>query len=242
MKRYPFFCLLIAIIICSCHFKHTEDADEAMDASRSASKLIGAYNEPALDSEVALYVFNLKKDSIHADFKKNESVWVTISVPLVKTDTGYVAVIHDSNYNKLPLGVLNVTFDINDSNKVTASWEPSTEDTDKVWAAQTYILQRRLFTYAIDKGDYPQASLRLLVDSDVNKNSKESLQFMRNEIYARHGYCFEGEYWQSNFETTDWYVPYSADISKDLTDIEKKNITLIKKYEKTAKDDDFGRE
>ena len=45
------------------------------------------------------------------------------------------------------------------------------------------------------------------------------------------------------FEDKDWYIPNTVDVKKDLTDIEKKNITLIKRFEKYAEEygDDFGR-
>ena len=45
------------------------------------------------------------------------------------------------------------------------------------------------------------------------------------------------------FEDKDWYIPNTVDVKKDLTEIEKKNIVLIKKYEKYAEEygDDFGR-
>jgi YARHG domain len=72
---------------------------------------------------------------------------------------------------------------------------------------------------------------------------KEDLEFMRNEIFARHGYCFQKKALRQQFENQEWYVPNTIDIKNRLTDIEKKNIALIKKYEKYAEEygDDFGR-
>ena len=66
---------------------------------------------------------------------------------------------------------------------------------------------------------------------------------MRNEIYARHGYCFTRKATRQQFEMYEWYIPNSTDIKKDITEIEKKNIALIKKFEKYADDygDDYGR-
>ena len=66
---------------------------------------------------------------------------------------------------------------------------------------------------------------------------------MRNEIYARHGYCFTRKATRQQFERFDWYIPNSTDIKKDITEIEKKNIAMIKKFEKYADDygDDYGR-
>ena len=59
---------------------------------------------------------------------------------------------------------------------------------------------------------------------------------MRNEIFARHGYCFKKKELRQQFETEDWYVPNTVDIKGFLTEIEKKNIALIKRYEKYAED------
>ena len=66
---------------------------------------------------------------------------------------------------------------------------------------------------------------------------------MRNEIFARHGYCFKKKDMRNMFELLDWYVPNTVDIKNFLTEIEKKNISLIKRYEEYADEygDDYGR-
>ncbi|MBL7727175.1 MAG: hypothetical protein JNM68_14625, partial [Dinghuibacter sp.] len=45
------------------------------------------------------------------------------------------------------------------------------------------------------------------------------------------------------FENLDWYVPDNVDVKDLLTEIEKKNIRLIKRYEQYAEEygDEFGR-
>ena len=95
----------------------------------------------------------------------------------------------------------------------------------------------------VDVGQYPQASKRLLKEDDVSNVMKEDLEIMRNEIFARHGYCFKKKHLRKQFENKDWYIPNSVDIKNDLTEIEKKNIALIKKNEKYAEEygNDFGR-
>ena len=72
---------------------------------------------------------------------------------------------------------------------------------------------------------------------------REDLEYMRNEIFARHGYSFSKKQLRQQFEWRDWYVPNTADIKGFLTDIEKKNIALIKRYEKYAEEygDEYGR-
>ena len=72
---------------------------------------------------------------------------------------------------------------------------------------------------------------------------KSELSYMRNEIFARHGYCFKKKDMRNMFELLDWYVPNTVDIKNFLTEIEKKNISLIKRYEEYADEygDDYGR-
>ena len=106
-----------------------------------------------------------------------------------------------------------------------------------------YNLQRKKFQYRTDVGDYPQASQRLLKPEDVENEMKEDLEFMRNEIFARHGFCFNKRHLRQQFEMQEWYVPNTVDIKGFLTEIEKKNIAMIKRYEKYADEygDEYGR-
>lgn len=88
------------------------------------------------------------------------------------------------------------------------------------------------------------ASTTLLTKKDVENMYKRDLEVMRNTIYARHGYSFKNREMRHFFDTyVDWYVPVSTDVSKELTEIEKKNIDLIKRYEKHAESyyDSYGR-
>ena len=92
-------------------------------------------------------------------------------------------------------------------------------------------------------GSWPESSQRLLKATDLENLMKEDLEFMRNEIFARHGYCFNKKHLRQQFEMEDWYVPNTVDIKGFLTDIEKKNIEMIKRYEKYAEEygDEYGR-
>ncbi len=67
--------------------------------------------------------------------------------------------------------------------------------------------------------------------ADKNFNLEE-LNFMINEIYARHGYSFKSKEWASQFAEMDWYVPCYTDVSGKLTSIEKKNIKRLKEMSK----------
>ena len=88
------------------------------------------------------------------------------------------------------------------------------------------------------------ASVTLLSAKDVENMYKRDLEVMRNAIYARHGYSFQNRQMRYLFDQfVDWYIPVSIDVTKDLTDLEQKNIQLIKRYENhaVAYYDRFGR-
>lgn len=85
------------------------------------------------------------------------------------------------------------------------------------------------------------ASVIALNGKELQNLYKDELELIRNLIYARHGYIFKNPDFKFIFDGVDWYVPISSDVSKDLTDIEIKNIELIKRYEAHAKKFVYGR-
>ncbi len=136
-------------------------------------------------------------------------------------------------------GVFSFALDVKTPDNLEGEWKPN--DTKR--PVKEYTLERKKFAYNPAVGDYPQASQRLLKAKDVENLYKQDLEFMRNEIFARHGYCFKKKHLRQEFEMQDWYVPNTVDIKGFLTDIEKKNIELIKRYEKYAEEygDEYGR-
>lgn len=71
-----------------------------------------------------------------------------------------------------------------------------------------------------------------LQDSDISGLSKQQLRILRNTIYARHGRKFKSDDLRNYFSSFDWYRPLYDEISPDaLSEIEKHNIVLIRKYE-----------
>ena len=72
----------------------------------------------------------------------------------------------------------------------------------------------------------------------------EAFGSRRNSIYARHGYSFKNRKMRYFFDNyIDWYMPVNTDIRNSLTDIEKRNIELLKRYEEHAENyyDEYGR-
>jgi hypothetical protein len=88
------------------------------------------------------------------------------------------------------------------------------------------------------------ASNTLLTKSDVENLYKGDLEIIRNSIYARHGYSFQNRKMRYFFDNEiDWYMPVTTDVRNELTETEKKNIDLIKRYEDHAESyyDSYGR-
>lgn len=87
------------------------------------------------------------------------------------------------------------------------------------------------------------ASTDLLTKDEVSNMKKPDILVLRNSIFARHGYAFKKEALWVYFGSQDWYIPVNTDVTTELTPLEKKNIELLMRYEKNAKDyyDTFGR-
>ncbi len=84
-------------------------------------------------------------------------------------------------------------------------------------------------------GKYPKASYKLIKNWQLDGLSKEELQIMRNEIFARHSYRFKsGGKMEHYFKAQSWYDLDNTvtDVSHLLTTIEKANIDLIKAFER----------
>lgn len=82
-------------------------------------------------------------------------------------------------------------------------------------------------------GEYPELSYMILNDSFFQDKTKDELQIMRNEIYARYGKRFVKNGKMYNyFSKKKWYNPYRDDVEICLTEIEKRNLSKIKKFEK----------
>lgn len=115
---------------------------------------------------------------------------------------------------------------------------------------ETEIDEDSTFTYIIDyyRSASPavfsiNASKEKLTEKELKNLKKLDLEIIRNTIFARHGYAFTKPSIRQFFDPIEWYVPISKDVSADLTQVEKDNIALLKRFEKYATDnyDTFGR-
>ncbi len=98
------------------------------------------------------------------------------------------------------------------------------------------------FTTSFNMNKY-NASTDVLTKEQVANLKKADIFVIRNAIYARHGYSFKNQQLRAYFDRQSWYIPISTDVKSEFTEIEKKNIELLLRYEKNAKEyyDVFGR-
>lgn len=80
------------------------------------------------------------------------------------------------------------------------------------------------------------ASNTELKETDLKNLKKIDLEIIRLTIYARHGFIFKDETARQFFTYVDWYVPTYDNIDNQLTALEIKNIALLKRFEKYAKE------
>ncbi|HMD00933.1 MAG TPA: YARHG domain-containing protein [Ferruginibacter sp.] len=244
MKRLLLPAVISFLVISGCKPKSKNGDDKADSQSPLASvanyaKIIGSYVGDFGTNKITLLITKSVNDTI-----EGRSVVGGNDRPfagVVKFEGGKYNVNAKEPGNDQYDGVFNFSIDEKQPDVVTGNWKPNTANAHL--GPKDFSLKRRSFNYLVDVGQYPIASKQLLKEDDVSNMSAYDLATMRNEIFARHGYCFRKKDLREMFEDKDWYIPNTVDVKKDLTEIEKKNIALIKRYEKYAEEygDDYGR-
>jgi hypothetical protein len=206
-------------------------------ADAEAQKILGSYVGAFGDNKITLMITKAAGTSI-----TGRSIVGGNDRPFEGTytvDNAVYSVVAKEPGDHKDDGIFKFSVSAANPSKVRGTWQAN--DTQR--PEKTYNLEVRKFEYRPDVGYWPQCSTRLLKTSEVENLSKNELQLMRQEIFARHGYCFSKKEFRQRFENEDWYVPDTVDIRGRLTEIEKKNIALIKRYEKYAEEygDEFGR-
>lgn len=217
--------------------ENTGNVTPPSPSPRPMEKFLGSFVGPFGDNKITLLVTKLEGDSV-----TGRTIVGGNDRPFrgtYKKDGALVTFNAKEPGDHKDDGEFNFSIDENSPDILKGSWKPFA----KGRPAKDFELQRKKFSYRTDVGDYPEASQRFLKAGDVENLMKEDLEFMRNEIFARHGYCFNKKYLRQQFELQDWYIPNTVDIKGYLTEIEKKNIALIKRYEKYAEEygDEYGR-
>ncbi|MDP1801356.1 MAG: YARHG domain-containing protein [Bacteroidota bacterium] len=225
------------------------------------------------ESKLPMYMnkINISVDSIKNDILFGHSVVAGNNRPfkgnILQKENIYTAQVKEPGDDKYD-GVFTFTIDANEKT-LSGTW--TANDKKLPVTKRNYNLKQREFRYDPSKQiviDYRieiydphsvgkdvaeivtsdaaqhNASTETLKKEDVENMYKRDLEIMRNAIYARHGYTFQNRQMRYFFDTeVDWYIPVSTNITKELTELEKQNIKLIKSYEDYASAyyDGFGR-
>ena len=212
-------------------------APQASPAAESIEAILGSYVGQFGDNKITLLITKAGGGAV-----SGRSIVGGNDRPfdgtLARLDGSYIVEAREPGDHKDD-GVFKFRIAESNLNEVKGTWKAN----DPKRPEKSYTLERRKFEYRPSVGNWPEASTRLLKTADVENLAKDELMFMRNEIFARHGYCFAKKELRQQFENEDWYVPNTVDIKGYLTEIEKKNIALIKRYEKYAEEygDEYGR-
>jgi hypothetical protein len=251
MRKFLFLFLAGSLFIaCSDNKRSEKDGGSKNDTAKTAAvnnpppvvnmleKMLGSFVGDFGDNKITLLIIKAEGDSVlgRSIVGGNDRPFAGV---FTKNEKTYSITAKEPGDDKDD-GVFNFTIHEDSTDIVTGSWKANDK---KRPVPKTYTLQRKKFEYRTDVGTWPETSQRLLKPKEVENMFKQDLEFMRNEIFARHGYCFKKKNLRQQFEMQDWYVPNTVDIKGYLTDIEKKNIEMIKRYEKYATDygDEYGR-
>ena len=183
---------------------------------------------------------NRKDDGRFELFTRNDSLigqWTAYSTTSVK-----------SPYKKLDLAqkqfVYNPNFMLSKDTEFvdwTTPKEKKETYKDDDGKMQTYTQQ--VYRSASDDVYKINSSTQKLTEKQLKNLRKLDLEILRNTIFASHGYSFKKQTYRNFFEYTDWYVPVSNNVDKELSPLEKENAQLLSRMEKYAKDtyDSYGR-
>jgi hypothetical protein len=237
----------IAIFIFSCN-DNSSKKDEANSPIEKEPKKSLA-NQDIIGSYVGVFGENPDDNKIRLLITKVEGNMIEGSTIVGGNDRPFLGKINKENNLFLITasepgddkydGSFDFQIDENKPEALTGTWKPFKNTV----APKKYALQKKTFSYDPQAGLYTETSTKLLSTSDVENLDKQTLSYMRNEIFARHGFCFKKKDIRLMFEMEEWYVPNTVDIKNYLTEVETKNIKLIQRYEKYAVDygDEFGR-
>jgi hypothetical protein len=220
-------------------------SEEQLLIEEATDKLVSNASDPAVGYWVGLFGKNKINIAI-AEVSDGKALGYTVCAGNFRPITGtasmgedmYQLVMDEPGTDKYD-GHFEFKIDLEDG-VMEGTWSPFKKG---IVADKKFSLVRTSYTYQPGLGKYPQASSRLLSEEDVANLLPEELEFMRNEIYARHGYSFKDMEDRRQFDAIDWYIPMGIDIREALTDIEVQNIDLIYRYEDYYNEsyDDYGR-
>lgn len=80
-----------------------------------------------------------------------------------------------------------------------------------------------------------QSDSVLITEGELEKLDDKTVELIKNEIYARHGYIFTNRALKKYFESFNWYEPSEEYSPNLLNPTEKANLKTIKKFQSREK-------
>lgn len=202
----------------------------ALDIKQLQKSWTGRYD----DQKIGVFIQSIDANKVtgYSILGKNKQ---SFSGKVQATSQGYKIVAAESG-PKATSGTFTFVVSHAKPNLLDASWE-SQSGTVK---PKYFDLKAQQCRYAKNAGEYSEASERLLKDDDLQMRP-ETLDVMRNTIYARHGYSFSNKDWANYFADEAWYMPCSIAVESKLTPIEKANIQRINKVRPYMSKMEWGR-
>ena len=134
--------------------------------------------------------------------------------------------------------------DLSNGDTVTLSWDNDNDTASLYFHIAPDCEDQEFEVEGLDDAEdttgmiFPDADVRLK-DADLEGMSKNELKSALYEIYARHGYIFQNEDTQEQFEEYSWYEPTidadDWDGEEELSSVELANEKLLKAAIKAAK-------
>ncbi len=188
-------------------------------------------DEPGNDKTDGRFEVKLNKDSLTGNwnaFNKSAVKAPIKTLKLIKKEFAY-----------------NPNFML-DENTDLIDWENPKEFTEKYTdeeTGKTETYQASKNRIASDAVFKINASKQKLTEKDLKNLRKLDMEIIKNSVFARHGYAFKKQTYRNFFEQTNWYIPVSNNVDKDLSPMEKENVALLNRFIKYAEDkyDSFGR-
>ena len=103
--------------------------------------------------------------------------------------------------------------------------------------SEAYALYADACAVAAERSEYilPDSDSRYLSEDDLRGLSADECRLARNEIFARHGRCFDDAELQAYFDACSWYtgtIAASAFNENVFNAYEEANVALIREYER----------
>jgi len=103
---------------------------------------------------------------------------------------------------------------------------------------QTLLKEERYRCGGLVLADFYRVKVKALRKSDLKKYTKRELRILRNSLIARYGLAFKDPMLTRIFSEMPWYHPTditaSEILDKKMSDLERANVQLILKMERTA--------